>query len=89
MFMDIFDLGFSIYDLKPGSKKWLDLLDSMTLRANEMQLYEMLAGMFDYEHLPFRKEFIEEKRNDFKLRHDDTLANFNFATYFAWRAVNE
>lgn len=61
MFMDIFDLGFSIYDYKPGSKKWLDLLDGMTLRANEIQLYEMLAGMFDYERLPFRKEFIEEK----------------------------
>ena len=61
MFMDIFDLGFSIYDYKPGSKKWLDVLDGMTLRANEVQLYEMLAGMFDYERLPFRKEFIEEK----------------------------
>lgn len=60
-FMDIFDFGFSIYDYKPGSKKWLDALDAMTLKANELQLYEMLAGMFKYGNLPFRSEFIEQK----------------------------
>lgn len=61
MFLEFMTPEFSIFDLKPGSKKYLEILDTLTLNANAAQLYEMLVGMFDYENLPFRKEFIEKK----------------------------
>lgn len=54
------DLDFSLFDLKPGSKKETEIINMLRKRANFIELYEIVMAMFDYENLPFRKEFIEE-----------------------------
>lgn len=54
------DYNFSLFDLKPGSKKETEIINMLRKRANFIELYEIVMAMFDYENLPFRKEFIEE-----------------------------
>ena len=54
------DYDFSLFDLKPGSKKETEIINMLRKRANFIELYEIVMAMFDYENLPFRKEFIEE-----------------------------
>lgn len=54
------DYNFSLFDLKPGSKKETEIINMLRERANFIELYEIVMAMFDYENLPFRKEFIEE-----------------------------
>lgn len=54
------DLNFSLFDLKPGSKKETEIINTLRKRANFIELYEIVMAMFDYNNLPFRKEFIEE-----------------------------
>ena len=54
------DFEFSLFDLKPGSKKETDIINMLRKRANFIELYEIVMAMFDYKNLPFRKEFIEE-----------------------------
>ena len=54
------DFDFSLFDLKPGSKKETDVINMLRKRANYIELYEVVMAMFDYKNLPFRKEFIEE-----------------------------
>lgn len=54
------DYDFSLFDLKPGSKKETEIINMLRKRANFIELYEIVMAMFEYENLPFRKEFIEE-----------------------------
>ena len=54
------DYDFSLFDLKPGSKKETEIINMLRKRANFIELYEIVMAMFDYENMPFRKEFIEE-----------------------------
>ena len=54
------DYDFSLFDLKPGSKKETEIINMLRKRANFIELYEIVMAMFDYENLPFRKEFLEE-----------------------------
>lgn len=54
------DYNFSLFDLKPGSKKETEIINMLRKRANFIELYEIVMAMFEYENLPFRKEFIEE-----------------------------
>ena len=54
------DYNLSLFDLKPGSKKETEIINMLRKRANFIELYEIVMAMFDYENLPFRKEFIEE-----------------------------
>ena len=54
------DYDFSLFDLKPGSKKETEIINMLRKRATFIELYEIVMAMFEYENLPFRKEFIEE-----------------------------
>lgn len=54
------DYDFSLFDLKPGSKKETEIINMLRKRANFIELYEIVMAMFEYDNLPFRKEFIEE-----------------------------
>lgn len=84
MFTDFINPGFSIFDYKPGSKKAIDLQDALLLRANLIQLYEAIIGMFDYTNLPFRKEFIEGRLLYFgwcAIGKDDKGIHIGMASY--------
>lgn len=54
-----FDFDFSLFDLKPGSKKELEIIDKLKLRSKYFELFEYVLGMFTYNGLPWRKEFLE------------------------------
>lgn len=59
MFQEFPLLGFSVFDLKPGSKRYNELINNMNLNANYIELLEIVMGMFKYNNLPWRKEFLE------------------------------
>ena len=59
MFYEFPLLGFSVFDLKPGSKKFNEVVNEMNLNANYLELLEVIMGMFKYTGLPWRKEFLE------------------------------
>lgn len=60
MFSELFDLDFSVFDIKPGSRKENKILSQLRLRSNYVILMELIMGIFTYENLPWRKEFLEE-----------------------------
>ena len=60
MFYDNPLMDFSIFDLKPDTKKGRELLKLLAERNNYFVLFELISSMFTYEGLPWRQEFIEE-----------------------------
>lgn len=53
------DFDFSLFDLKPNSKKETEIISMLRKKANYIELFEIVMGMFNYNNLPFRKEFLE------------------------------
>lgn len=50
----------SIFDFNPSTKRGRELLNELTLTADYFELFEMVVGMFKYNGLPWRKEFVED-----------------------------
>lgn len=50
----------SIFDYNPSTKRGRELLNDLTLTADFFELYQIVLAMFDYDGLPWRKEFIED-----------------------------
>lgn len=51
--------GFDIFDFNPKSKKGTELIKTLNQYKNFWTCYQLVMAMFDYEGLPFRKEFLE------------------------------
>lgn len=50
----------SIFDFNPSTKRGREYINDLTLTADYFELYQLVLGMFDYDNLPWRKEFIED-----------------------------
>lgn len=50
----------SIFDFNPSTKRGRELLNELSLTADYFELFEMVVGMFKYNGLPWRKEFVED-----------------------------
>ena len=52
--------GVSIFDFNPNTKRGREIINDLQLTADYFELFEMVVGMFKYDGLPWRKEFIED-----------------------------
>ena len=52
--------GVSIFDFNPNTKRGREIINDLQLTADYFELFEMVVGMFKYNGLPWRKEFIED-----------------------------
>lgn len=50
---------FSIFDFNPKSKKGNEIINDLNTWRNFWTCYQLVMAMFDYDGLPFRKEFLE------------------------------
>lgn len=50
----------SIFDFNPNTKRGREILNELSLTADYFELYELVLGMFKYNNIPWRKEFIED-----------------------------
>ena len=50
---------FSIFDFNPKSKKENEIINTLNEWKNFWTCYQIVMAMFDYDNLPFRKEFLE------------------------------
>lgn len=50
---------FSIFDFNPKSKKGNEIINTLNEWKNFWTCYQIVMAMFEYENLPFRKEFLE------------------------------
>ena len=50
----------SIFDYNPNTKRGREILNDLTLSADYFELFQLVLAMFDYDGLPWRKEFIED-----------------------------
>ena len=50
----------SIFDFNPSTKRGREIVNELTLTADYFELVEIVLGMFNYNNLPFRKEFVED-----------------------------
>lgn len=50
---------FSIFDFNPKSKKGNEIINTLNEWKNFWTCYQIVMAMFDYDNLPFRKEFLE------------------------------
>lgn len=50
----------SIFDYNPNTKRGREILNDLTLSADYFELFQIVLAMFDYDGLPWRKEFIED-----------------------------
>ena len=62
MFTQLNDPFFktSIFDFNPSTKRGREIVNELTLTADYFELVEIVLGMFNYNNLPFRKEFVED-----------------------------